>query len=120
MSARSGLRGRPLHWGRRRDRHGGRGTHRPPGGWWGWGRGNTGETGRFPRGSEQRERRSCTSLGEPAPTFPVVEDDDVLAGLEHDLEVAAVDGLLRPPAVDDSPLLADGDHVAAIHPARRP
>ena len=37
----------------------------------------------------------------------VAEDDGVLAALEHDLEVAAADRLLRPPAVDDAPLLAD-------------
>ena len=36
-----------------------------------------------------------------------MEDDGVLAGLEHELEVAADDRLLGPPAVDDAPLLAD-------------
>jgi hypothetical protein len=37
----------------------------------------------------------------------VMEDDDVLAALQHDVEVTAVDGLLGPPAVDNAPLLAD-------------
>jgi hypothetical protein len=30
----------------------------------------------------------------------------MLAALEHEVEVAPVDGLLGPPAVDDPPLLA--------------
>src|SRR5439155_9708991 len=34
------------------------------------------------------------------------EDDGVLAALEHDVEVAAAHRLLRPPPVDDPPLLA--------------
>ena len=44
-------------------------------------------------------------LREPAACLPVAVDAGVLARLEHDLEVAAVDRLLRPPAVDDAPLL---------------
>lgn len=50
----------------------------------------------------------------------VVEDDNVLATLEHDVEVAAVDGLLRPPAVDDAPLLADQLDRKAIDEMWRP
>src|SRR5262249_13924700 len=36
----------------------------------------------------------------------VMEDDGVLAGLEDELEVAADDRFLRPPAVDHAPFLA--------------
>jgi hypothetical protein len=50
----------------------------------------------------------------------VVEDDDVLAALEHDVEVAAVDRLLGPPAVDDAPLLADQLDRQTIDETRRP
>ena len=48
-----------------------------------------------------------------------MEDDDVLAALQHDLEVAPVDGLLGPPAVDDAPLLADQLDRQAIDETRR-
>ena len=40
--------------------------------------------------------------------------------LEHDLEVAAVDRLLRPPAVDDPPLLPDERHALTVDALRRP
>ena len=50
----------------------------------------------------------------------VVKDDDVLAALEHDVEVAAVDRLLGPPAVEDAPLLADQLDRQAIDETRRP
>ena len=50
----------------------------------------------------------------------VVEDDDVLAALEHDVEVPAVDRLLRPPPVDDPPLFSDQLDYEAINEARRP
>ena len=56
--------------------------------------------------ARERLSESTPALGEPAAPRLVVEDDGVLAGLEHDLEVAADDRLLRPPAVDDAPLLA--------------
>jgi hypothetical protein len=52
--------------------------------------------------------------------FVVVKDDDVLAALEHDVEVAAVDGLLGPPAVNDTPLLADHLDRQTIDETRRP
>jgi hypothetical protein len=45
-------------------------------------------------------------LREPRAALSVAVDDDVLARLEHEVEVAAVDGLVGPPAVDDPPLLA--------------
>jgi hypothetical protein len=50
----------------------------------------------------------------------VMEDDDVLAALEHDVEVPAIDRLLRPPAVDDSPLFSDQFDDEAIDETRRP
>jgi hypothetical protein len=50
----------------------------------------------------------------------VVEDDEVLAALEHDVEVAAVDRLLRPPAVDHTPLLADQLDCEAVDETRCP
>jgi hypothetical protein len=49
----------------------------------------------------------------------VVEDDDVLAAREYDVEVAAVDRLFCPPAVDDTPLLTDHLHREAIDESRR-
>ena len=63
---------------------------------------------------------SNAALTEPAALFLVAEDDRVLARLEHDLEIAAVDGLLRPPAVDDPPLLPDERHALAVDTLRRP
>jgi hypothetical protein len=50
----------------------------------------------------------------------VVEDDDVLAALQHDIEVPTVDRVLRPPAVDDAPLLPDHLDRQAIDETRRP
>jgi hypothetical protein len=50
----------------------------------------------------------------------VVEDDDVLAALEHEVEVAAVDRLLGPPAIDDTPLLSDQLDRQTIDETRRP
>lgn len=50
----------------------------------------------------------------------VVEDDDVLAALEDEVEVPAVDRLLGPPAVQHAPLLADQLNRQAIDETRRP
>jgi hypothetical protein len=47
-----------------------------------------------------------------------VVDDGVAARLEDDVEVAARQRLLRPPAVDDAPLLADERHVLAVDTLR--
>jgi len=44
-----------------------------------------------------------------------VEDDGVLAALEHDLEVAAQHRLLRPPAIEHAPLLAEDGHGLMVH-----
>ena len=61
-----------------------------------------------------------SALAEPSAPLLVAEDDDVLARLEHELEVAPLDGLLGPPAVDHAPLLADDRHPETIHEPRRP
>jgi hypothetical protein len=50
----------------------------------------------------------------------VVEDDDVLAALQHDIEITTVDRVLRPPAVDDTPFLPDQLDRQAIDETRRP
>jgi hypothetical protein len=50
----------------------------------------------------------------------VVEDDHVLAALEHDVEVAAAHRLLGPPAVDDTPLFSDQFDYETIDETRRP
>src|SRR5947209_4835136 len=60
---------------------------------------------------------SRSPLGEPPPSRAVVEDDGVLTGLQHDLEVAAHHGLFRPPAVEHAPFLADdGDRLVVDLP----
>ena len=62
--------------------------------------------------AEPRRRRAhATSvalrpLREPAARSRSRKTQTFSSGLEHDLEVAAVDRLLRPPAVDDTPFLA--------------
>ena len=43
-----------------------------------------------------------------------MEDDGVLAALEHDLEIAAQHRLLRPPAVEHAPLLAQHRDVLMV------
>ena len=50
----------------------------------------------------------------------VTEDDGVPAAFEDDVEVAPVDGLLRPPAVDDPPLLANKRDRDSVHSADVP
>src|SRR3989442_3454731 len=65
-------------------------------------------------------KRSSSALAEPRARLLVAEDDGVLARLEHDVEVAPADRLLRPPVVDDAPFLADERDRTAIHFARRP
>jgi hypothetical protein len=50
----------------------------------------------------------------------VAIDADVPTALEDDLEVVPVDGLVRPPAVDDTPLLAHERHLLAIDDVRCP
>ena len=70
---------------------------------------------------EQRhEATLCSALAEPAPVLVVMEDDDVLAALQDHVEVAPVDRVLRPPAVDDAPLLPDQLDRQAIDETRRP
>src|SRR5687768_2751223 len=63
---------------------------------------------------------SCSSLAEPSSALLVAEDHRALPAVEHDLEIAAMDRVLRPPAVDDSPFLADERDPLPIHSTRRP
>src|SRR5205085_11777876 len=60
-----------------------------------------------------------SSLREPRARFLIAKDDDVLAALEDELEVAAAQRLLRPPAVDDAPLLPHERDAAPVDPLRR-
>src|SRR5262245_8922223 len=82
----------------------------------------TGRSTSVTTSSTSSDGRVATSrlLGEPARLLEVAVDTDVLAALEDDLEVAAVDRLLRPPAVDDAPLLADERDGLPVDHARRP
>src|SRR5262249_30984879 len=48
-----------------------------------------------------------------------MEYDGVLAALEDELEVAADDGLLGPPAIDDAPFLSYQRDRAVVHLRRR-
>ena len=54
------------------------------------------------------------------PASAVAVDDGVLTRLEDEVEVAAVDGLVRPPAVDDPPFLADARDALPVHAVRDP
>ncbi len=67
-------------------------------------------------------RTDCAQprAGEPTAVLVVVEDDDLLAALEDDVEVPPVDGILGPPAVQHSPLLADQLDGQAVDETRRP
>src|SRR3954447_19280145 len=74
-------------------------------------------------GGYPREESFCpsgASLGEPAALRAVVEDDGVLAGFEHDLEVAADHGLLRPPAVEHPPFLPEDCDRLVVYLPRCP
>ena len=63
---------------------------------------------------------SLRALAEPALDLPVEKDDRVLAAREHEIEVAPVDRLLRPPAIDYPPLLAHEGDLLPVHAPRRP
>src|SRR5712691_5385803 len=63
-----------------------------------------------------QRRESSASLRKPLASFLVAEDHGVAAALEHDLEVAPRDRVLRPPAVDDAPFLADERDALAVDP----
>ena len=63
---------------------------------------------------------SRSSLGEPGSSLLVAVDARVSPGLEHDVEVTAVDRRLGPLPVDDAPLLADDRDRLAVDPRRRP
>ena len=59
------------------------------------------------------------ALTEPSLRLPVEKHDRVLAGCQDDIEVAAIDRLLRPPAVDDAPLLTHQRDLLPVHGAWR-
>src|SRR5581483_11840997 len=68
--------------------------------------------------SPTKQRRDSRALREPRSVLLVAVDDRVLAALQHDFEVAAVDRLVGPPAVDDAPLLAHDRDAGAVHEPR--
>src|SRR5918996_1537589 len=77
-----------------------------------------------PGRGRQRHRRGAPagplgSLREPSSALPVLEDDDVASRLEQHLEVAPPYRLLRPPAVDHPPLLADSCNRDSTYPCRQ-
>src|SRR5581483_7369319 len=92
-------------------------------------RGRYGARAQLPRAGRRLRRRDpplprrlaprSRTLGEPRPRVAVVVDDGVLPRLEHEVEVPAVHRLLRPPAVDDAPLLAERRDVLPVHATRR-
>ena len=57
--------------------------------------------------------RTCTTTN-----LGVAVDADVPTALEDHLEVVPVDGLVRPPAIDDAPLLPHERHLLTIHDVR--
>ena len=59
-------------------------------------------------------------LCEPTLRLGIAVDTDVPAAFEDDLEVVPIDRLVRPPAIDDAPLLAHQRHLFTIHDVRRP
>ena len=63
---------------------------------------------------------SSGALPEPPAARLVPEDHDVPPGLEHGLEVAPLDRLLRPPAVDHAPFLPQCGHAHPVHRRRHP
>src|SRR5205085_2247962 len=74
--------------------------------------------GRPPVGVASERLGLCT-LTEPTLRLPVEKHDCVLAAREHNVEVAAVDRLLCPPAVDDAPLLTHERDLLPVHGAWR-
>src|SRR6266404_4370300 len=60
-----------------------------------------------------------STLREPRARVVVAVDDGVLSRFEYDVEVPPVHRLLRPPAVDDAPLLADRADGLPVDAARR-
>src|SRR5882724_13488494 len=65
------------------------------------------------------EMCGSSTLREPRACVVVAVDDDVLSCLEHDVEVPPVHRFLRPPAIDDAPLLADRADGLPVDTARR-
>src|SRR5258707_3669419 len=66
-----------------------------------------------------RDVCGSSTLREPRACVVIAVDDGVLSRLEHDVEVPPVNRLLRPPTVDDPPLLADRADGLPVDAARR-
>jgi hypothetical protein len=64
-------------------------------------------------------RPGLGALAEPALRLSVQKHDRVLAAREDDIEVTPVDRLLRPPAIDDTPLLPHERYLLPVHAPRR-
>jgi hypothetical protein len=60
------------------------------------------------------------ALAEPTLDLPVEKDDGVLAAREDEIEIAPVDRLLSPPAIDDPPLLTHEGDLLPVDAPRRP
>jgi hypothetical protein len=54
-------------------------------------------------------------LREPTTSCFVTKHDNVLSGLQHNLEVASRDRLFRPPVIDHAPLLSQERDRLAVH-----
>src|SRR6185503_18095014 len=65
-------------------------------------------------GGQRWPRESSGFLAVPTSPLLVLEDRHVLARREHDVEVAPPHGRVRPPAVDDAPLLARDAHRSGL------
>ena len=68
--------------------------------------------------TERAELRA--SLCKPLSALLIAIDDGLLPRLEDDVEVAPRERLLRPPAVDDAPFLADHRNSLPVDALRRP
>lgn len=58
--------------------------------------------------------QALCALREPAPPLSVTVDAYVAARFEHDLEIPAIDRVVGPPAVDDTPFLPHDDDELTV------
>ena len=70
-------------------------------------------------GTDSATRAGCTTAPPRRRGRTVAKHHGVLARLEDDVEVPPLHRLLRPPAVDDAPLLPHDGDVLPVDPARR-
>src|SRR5262245_45514126 len=71
-------------------------------------------------GGPRRPREFSGLLTEPASPFLILEDRDVLARREHEVEVAPAHRRVGPPAVDHPPLLAHLENADLSDRSRDP